>query len=795
MKKKDSQAKRTAEEFLNLEGIYGDLLYTRDRYVIGFLQVQGTDNQLMEGNERQNLANKLATALTDQKNPFQILSVPRTVDVSGMIGRLEQRLAATSNEVLQRLLSDEIGSLQQLMEDGAKEPIVLVKLWEKAAPGADRRLSNRSALLASRLTDGLVSVRKLKNEDLKWLCRLYANLDLSLPKDNSDSDVPILQGQKRFGTTKVPENEAALLLREITPVGGLTFGRNTVQIGNVIGRCFGVTGYPAEVDYGWLAKLVGCTTAICCITYYPGDAELANRLSKSIRQSSLGAAQSGDARTQKQYLRRAEGADKLLEDIDARRLAIGHLSIVLMPFTDDESQLADVCRDTVALCSAAKLRCKSLGNQQKDAFRHISPYYVNQPRIDQMLKQIIPLGTVTGGEPMTVSLLRDDNGVYFGRNVDGAPMCVDMLLRSDTRTDSNLIATGKSGRGKSTAIKHLLMAQYMMGVRVMVIDPEREYKELCRNLGGVWLDAGGGTAKSNPLQVRVVPEDDEDEPDPLYRSCPNAMAEHLQTLKVLLRFRIPSLTDQQLSLLEQSVTELYLRFGITAETDFMTVSPEAYPIMSDWYDLLMEKKAEDAAYGDLATLLWPMAHGADSVLWNGHTNIDLNAPFVVIDTNRLLNISPEQQTASYFNLLSMCWDNASRNRQEPVIIMADESHVLFNPALPEAGMYIRNMAKRLRKYEGGIWLAFQSVNDLLDDRVRLCGQAVIDNSAYRLLFGCDARNLDDTASLFKLTESEKGLLASARRGTALCLIGQQHLRVDFVIPDYKLKLMGTGGGR
>ena len=60
--KKNNQVKRTAEEFLNLEGIYGDLLYTRDRYVIGFLQVQGTDNQLMEGNERQNLANKLATA-------------------------------------------------------------------------------------------------------------------------------------------------------------------------------------------------------------------------------------------------------------------------------------------------------------------------------------------------------------------------------------------------------------------------------------------------------------------------------------------------------------------------------------------------------------------------------------------------------------------------------------------------------------------------------------------------------------------------------------------------------------
>ena len=63
----------------------------------------------------------------------------------------------------------------------------------------------------------------------------------------------------------------------------------------------------------------------------------------------------------------------------------------------------------------------------------------------------------------------------------------------------------------------------MMGVKVIVIDPEREFRDLCRNLGGTWLDVGGGKAKINPLQIRPVPQDDEDEENPLYQSDDNAM--------------------------------------------------------------------------------------------------------------------------------------------------------------------------------------------------------------------------------------------------------------------------------
>ena len=793
----ESAAVQSAQQFLNLESISAGLIYTRDRYLIGFISVHGADRKLLDAGERESAMRQVSAVVEKEQQPFQILSIPRTVDVQNMVHRLEGIEEQTEQETMCTLLQGEITALQRLMDDGAKEPFLLLKIWERASTGADQRLIRRLNHIANGLNDCKVTARRLENAEVKWLCKLYANLDLFISKEENEEDIPVLQGQKRTVSTKLPENAAAQLLNEITPCGGYTFGSNRLQIGSTLARCYGITKYPSQVSYGWLVPLVSCLEAITCITYYPGNSvALGDALSKSIRRSSAGATQSNDARTKKQYIRRIEGADKMLDAIDARNLSIGHISIVVMPFTDDEGEFPKVCEKVVGLCGAAHLRLKSLGSLQKDAFRHLSPFYVNQSRIDHMLKQIIPLNTVTGGEPMTVTLLRDDNGIYFGQTTDGAPICVNLLYRGRDRTNGNLMALGTSGSGKSTAIKHLLESMYMMGVKILIIDPEREYRDLCRNLGGTWLDAGGGVAKANPLDIRAIPEDDDEEEEKLYASCPNAMSMHIKTLLVRLRLQIPSLTDVQLALLEDSLIQLYAQFGITFDTDAATLQPVDYPIMSDWYSLLRELEKENEQYRDLATLLQSMAVGADAYLWNGRTNIDMDAQLVCIDTNRLLSLSQQTQASIYFNLLSLCWDVASRDRDEPVVILADEAHMLFDPRLPEVGLYLRNIAKRIRKYEGGLWIATQSATDMLHESIRLAGQAIVDNSAYRLLFHCDAKNLEDTVELFRLTSAEAKLLSSFEQKNALCLIGaQHHIRTVFELPQYKLDLMGRGGGR
>lgn len=91
---------------------------------------------------------------------------------------------------------------------------------------------------------------------------------------------------------------------------------------------------------------------------------------------------------------------------------------------------------------------------------------------------------------------------------------------------------GGSGSGKSTAIKHIIASEYARGTKIIVIDPESEYKDMCYNplFEGNWIDvAGGKGGLINPLQIRPVPPDTDDETQSRRRTI--ALATLLYTLK------------------------------------------------------------------------------------------------------------------------------------------------------------------------------------------------------------------------------------------------------------------------
>ena len=217
--------------------------------------------------------------------------------------------------------------------------------------------------------------------------------------------------------------------------------------------------------------------------------------------------------------------------------------------------------------------------------------------------------------------------------------------------------------------------------------------------------------------------------------------------------------------------------------------------MLELYQVLQEMAQKNPEFEHLAVLFKSMAVGADAYIWNGHTNIDLSADLVVIDTNRLYNSSDENRAAQYYNLMRQIFSTVSADQNTQYLIIADEAQILFDPELTLAAKAMKNMATRVRKYEGYLWLAFHSLQELLDNQVRLYGQSVLDTAAYKILFGTDGQNLADTVQLFKLTAEEEKVLESRMRKRALAMIGSQRLKVEFDIPAYKLSLMGSGGGR
>ena len=595
------------------------------------------------------------------------------------------------------------------------------------------------------------------------------------------------------------------IINIITPMG-LELKRNSVIIGENTGRIYGIVKYPQKVDYGWLSKITNIPGTVVGVTFIPIDnGEFIAGLSRSIIQHRGNAESAKDPLAQQRAEKAAIDGEKIMLQIDQMGETVGTMIITVMATAREESNFNKICRKAESVIATNKCKTRIMANLQEQAFKSLSPYHTVDEAVEEVLKRIIPMSTFVGGFPFSSSGYNDGTGYYFGRDNGGGLVVLDPWKRGNDRTNTNFTIMGVAGVGKSTVVKHIALAEYMKGTKIIFIDPEREYRELTENLGGDWINAGGGSnGKINPLQIRPTPVDEEDS---FYKDDENGMGDmaiYIKNLEIFLSLYLPSLTDKHKALLKAAIIELYNKFNITWDTDINELSNEDFPIFSDLHELILQKFKDEEKkgniqkaneYEELALLLQDIALGSDAFLWNGHSTIQTNSRCICLDTHDLQNTGDNIKRTQYFNLLTWCWQQMSCDRTEPVLLICDEAYLMIDPNVPQSLVFLRNVEKRSRKYEAGVAIISHSVVDFLDPRIKMYGQALLDIPCFKILMGCDGQNLQETKTLYNLTDAEEQLLAQKKRGNALVMIGSKRLHVNFEIPDYKFKYMGTAGGR
>jgi hypothetical protein len=595
------------------------------------------------------------------------------------------------------------------------------------------------------------------------------------------------------------------LLNIITPIG-LEIKRNSLIIGENTGRIYGIVKYPQKVDYGWLSKITNIPGTVVSITFVPIDnGEFISGLSKSVIQHRSAAETAKDPLSQQRAERAAVDGEKIMLQIDQHGETVGTIIITIMAMARDETTFNKICRKTESVIATSKCKTRVMANLQEQSFKSVSPYHTFDKSIEEVLKRIIPMSSYVGGFPFSSSGYNDGTGYYFGRDNGGGLVILDPWKRGNDRTNTNFTIMGVAGVGKSTAVKHIALSEYMKGTKIIFIDPEREMRELCEALDGDWINAGGGSnGRINPLQIRPTPVDEDDK---YYQDDGNGMGDmaiYIKNLDIFFSLYIPSLSDKQKAILKGVVIEMYNNFGITWDTDINTLSSEDFPIFTDLYQLIQQKANEKEKtiknnevneYTDLALLLQDIALGSDAFLWNGKSTIKTNTRCICLDTHDLQNTSDNIKRTQYFNLLTWCWQQMSADRNEPVLLICDEAYLMIDPNVPQSLVFLRNVEKRARKYEAGVAIISHSVVDFLDPKIKMYGQALLDIPCFKILMGCDGKNLIETKELYNLTDAEEELLARKKRGNALVMIGSKRLHVNFEIPEYKFKFMGKAGGR
>lgn len=591
----------------------------------------------------------------------------------------------------------------------------------------------------------------------------------------------------------------------ISPMG-MEFNKTFFMLGDVYCKILTLTNFPTTVDMGWEAKISNIEGVVYKTAHTKIDpTALIEHINNSIKIHRGRMLASKEAIVQERSKKAISDFEKLLRKIDQEQEAIFNKSFLIMVMGNSKDDLEKKCNRVIGKISAMGIKVKALSFKQKEGFDSIAPFGFISKEIREKVERNMPVSTVAGGFPFASSGLNDGTGILLGEDITRGGVILDIWKREGDRTNSNITVLGNPGVGKSATVKKIMYNEWLQGTKIIVCDPEREYKDFCTNLGGSWINLGGGQGgRINPLEIKNVPQDDENEDEKLYKNqnTTGALSLHFQTLRTFFKLYSPSITDIQMARLEEILEEAYKRKGIDFDT--IITPTHKFPIMEDVYNIALEftaefdsKKADNEIneYSNIASLIRSMSIGADRAIWNGETNVNVNNDFICIDTFDLQQGDERIQRSQYFNILTWAWNKVAENREEKVMLIFDEAYLIVDPKVPEALMFMRNTSKRIRKYEGGLVVISHSVVDFLHEEIRRYGQALMDNPTYKVLMGTDGKNLQELSKLYDLTEAEQEILNAKRRGHCLLSVGNKRVHAVVKLEPHEIKNFGKGGGR
>src|SRR3989339_1199258 len=573
---------------------------------------------------------------------------------------------------------------------------------------------------------------------------------------NEAKDKALLEAEKVF-------REGVVSIRDIIAPAALQIESGYLKLNNLYVRTLFVMTYPRYVTIGWFAPIINESLVLdIAMFFYPMDIPL---VLKQLRNK-VGTMTAQIMDDNEKGAPRDPIAETALQDIEALRDGLSQgtekffqfgLYVTIYAKNMEELELAS---DRIEnLLGTQLIYSRRALFQTEQGFNSTLPLGNDELTITTNMNS----SPIASSFPFVSSELTSDQGILYGINRHNNSL---ILFDRFSLQNANAVVFATSGAGKSYAIKLEVLRSLMMGVEVLVIDPEMEYKHLSDAVGGAYVNISlASESKINPFDL-PRPVGDDTSAEDIIRSA-------VITLKGLLRLMLARpgeggkliFSPEEDSLLDRALIETYARKDITPDTNLKSgIEP---PIMRDLQNILEGMTGAES----LVERLKKYTEGTFSGLLNSPTTVDVRNPLVIFSVR---DLEDELRPIAIYNIINFIWAVVRSERKKRILVV-DEAWWLMQHE--DSAKFIFALAKRCRKYYLGLTTITQDVNDFLTSPY---GQAIVTNSSIQILLKQSSASIDLIQKTFMLTQGEKYLLLECGVGEGIFFAGAKHVAIKTV---------------
>lgn len=516
-------------------------------------------------------------------------------------------------------------------------------------------------------------------------------------------------------------------------------------------RTLFISGYPFVAHSGWLDSLIHFNHS-ADIAYHIHEVDALLALPKLHRkitelESTRRSLMRKGAIVGSEITDPLDSAIELRDKIQRGQEKLFQMSVYVNLRADSLDELNKVTKMLENALAARLFNIKTARYQQLEALQSILPR--GEDELNQ--KRNLDSSSAALAFPFMSSELVQENGILYGVNKSNNSL---VILDRFSLHNANSIVFAQSGSGKSYATKVEILRQLMQGTKVIVIDPEREYKNLAESVKGTYVKLSAKSKeKINPFDLATTSHTKSD------------LSEHAQDLTEVISLMAEGLSAREKAAVDKAILKIYAKAKKEAP-----LLEDLYAELKDLGQLQLRERLEKYISGTLAHV------------FNAQTNIKLDNRLVIFDIKDL----PESLRQIMMMIIANFVQNQVKAKPEKRLLVIDEGWMLLEHE--ESARFVAGLVRRARKYYLGVSIISQQANDFLHSEY---GRAIASQSSLRILMKQDTTTIKGVTSEFNLSEYEESFLLTCGRGDALIIADQNHVAVRVIASPKEHPLITT----
>ncbi len=459
------------------------------------------------------------------------------------------------------------------------------------------------------------------------------------------------------------------------------------------------------------------------------------------------------------------------------------LYIYIIIFSEDLKELKYLLNKVEGILQSNGLQSKKAYFREEQTFISTTPSMKNSIDIKNAAKRNVLTSSLVSTYPFISSSIFDKEGIFIGTNIYNDSLIFIDRYDNNKYKNSNICIFGTSGAGKSFYTKLLILRSRLIGIEQYIIDPEREYTNICKELNGTLLKIGPSSKTYvNVLDIRKESIEDGQE---------GYLATKIGKLIGFFNLIFGELNEEEKAIIEEKLIECYKIKNITFDDESLYTiknkkrkfkEKDDMPILEDIYNIFYSDKKTKI----FATKLIPFIKGSLK-FFNNYTNVELNNDLIVADVYEL---GEENLKYGMYIFTELFWDKIKKDRKIKKAIYLDEIWRLIGvTSNKNVASFIYKIFKTIRKYGGSAVAITQDISDLFSLDNGTYGRSILNNSSIKTFFSLEEENIKILSEYANLSEKEKIEIKSLKRGECLMFVGDNHILAQIEADEFEKEII------